>query len=171
MSQLSFALIAAVLGLQGLYLAASAPSPSDQQLLLSDAAAEDTERTLEYALKRGGSGSLFSSDAYVDSRERRAAGSGMGSSFIRFGRGGAGPLSSAVSQPHTRSDIIIRYGRDGLNGRLTRLRQERMRRLARLALICAAKNQEESPASSAEEKILREICKDAPLHPTVPDFV
>ncbi|XP_011500909.1 PREDICTED: uncharacterized protein LOC105364628, partial [Ceratosolen solmsi marchali] len=82
-----------------------------------------------------------------DSRERRS--SGLGSSFIRFGRDRDAALGS-VSQPHTRSDTVIRFGRDGLNGRLNRLRQERMRRLARLALICAAKSQEDSPASSTE---------------------
>ncbi|XP_058806878.1 uncharacterized protein LOC131673146 [Phymastichus coffea] len=121
------------------------------------------ERNLEYALRRGLWLPAQLGEA-LDSRERRSA-AGMGSSFIRFGR------AEAVSQPQTRSDLIIRYGRDGLNGRLTKLRQERMRRLARLALICAAKSQDDAPANSAEEKILREICKDAPLHPTVPDFV
>lgn len=134
---------------------------------LTSSSEQQPDRTLEYAIKRG---QLLLPADLLDSRERRATGSGMGSSFIRFGRSNSGLSSSgAVSQPHTRSDIIIRYGRDGLNGRLTRLRQERMRRLARLALICAS--QEDNPASSAEEKILREICKDAPLHPTVPDFV
>lgn len=161
MSQLALVL-GVMLGLQyyGLTTLAS-PVSSDYQ-------SEQQERGgLEYALKRG---LLLPLNADVlDSRERRSSGgSNMGSSFIRYGRNSD---DLGVSQPHTRSDVIIRYGRDGLNGRLNRLRQERMRRLARLALICAAKNQEETPANSAEEKILREICKDAPLHPTVPDFV
>ncbi|KAJ8675455.1 hypothetical protein QAD02_011241 [Eretmocerus hayati] len=95
-------------------------------------------------------------------------GGNMGSSFIRFGRAS----DSAVNQPHTRSDVIIRYGRDGsFGGRLNRLRQERARRLARLAMICAASQENDSAPSSTEERIIREICRDAPAHPTVPDFV
>ncbi|XP_014208668.1 uncharacterized protein LOC106639528 [Copidosoma floridanum] len=132
---------------------------------------------LPYALRfTGGQPQQQQGQLVLEPREGRS--SGMGSSFIRYGR------DIAVSQPHTRSDIIIRYGRGGagkeelllkrdeLNNRLARLRQERMQRLARLALVCANKSQEDLEApSSAEDRIIREMCRDAPLHPTVPDFV
>ncbi|XP_003426370.1 uncharacterized protein LOC100679849 [Nasonia vitripennis] len=169
MSRLAL-LLGVLLGLQYYGLVAGSPvSSADYPEQQQQQQQQQQERGLEYVqLKRGLL--ALSAAELLDSRERRSSSSGgnLGSSFIRYGRNGD---DLGLSQPHTRSDVIIRYGRDGLNGRLNRLRQERMRRLARLALICAAKSQEEGPANSAEEKILREICKDAPLHPTVPDFV
>ncbi|KAL7293784.1 hypothetical protein TKK_0012846 [Trichogramma kaykai] len=147
--------------------------------LMSDYGNESQEGQLpgasdELAMKRNSLLSIPPEALLLDSRERRSN-TPAGSSFIRFGRSGSSN-GGAISPPHTRSDVIIRYGRDGAagpNSRLTRLRQERMRKMARLALLCAESRsqQDDYAMSSTEDKILREICRDTPLHPTVPDFV
>lgn len=117
------------------------------------------------AQDRGSRGSEF------DSKERRASSTaGMGANFIRFGR--AGPKGS---------DVVIRYGRDGVN-RLSATKTSRLHRLARLALVCSNFAEEFGGASNlalmpvdqlaTEDRILRDICfGNVQLHPTMPEYV
>ena len=141
---------------------------SFSQLIASEKFLETSEEdsnNIDYIIKRNGAHqhqerpSRAQPSQEFDSKERR----GMGSSFIRFGRGS--PKGS---------DIIIRYGRDGVNNynRISRLRQERLRKLYKLSYVCATANDNpDLVQSSAEERFLRDICRDAPLHPTLPDYI